>query len=1370
MRSWLVIVICLGSCFNSGAAAPSPGANSDFSAWKENSISWQYWDRIPELPVGWQPVDRADRVPARIVRTSSGLLLDGMLKSVRVRGYFNKKVQYSVTARCSGEEASLKVYLFQYLPGESRLYRAAQLIDLTPDQEFSDYSGVIDMTPWAGADEVELVLDARHVEIKNATFQEFLIGDSDGTLPLSQCMIPLNATPPSIDGVFSFSEWHQSIALFNSFRSINTQATIKNQTTVYLAADRENLYLAFLYPIFPGGVRANITARDGEVWTDEAVELVFNPDDALANPPFLYQVIVNFIGTVFDMQHSLAIGQQIVGWDCLEMQAKKGSFDNHYLLELKIPFRSVGIDDPSKSWGLNVCRDLVSSNENATLTGGAYFNPKTMLKCRIDPVAPAIAWGAKDLNDAGRFKLNLQVEGESTYTLTVAEAGGKDFRAEKNVTAAGILTADLTDRKIDFADFEASVSTPDGSLWFRLHSRLLTRLYDEPRRSAGNTIALEYYPIQKKLNARLPSLNAAALEQLDAARFTVTAPDSSSLTFTVGTPVVHGNEANYNLPFAPATEGVYQFKAEVSTRNGGTFAEASREVESKKMEWLGNRLGIDANVIVPPFTALEREGNRISCLMREYEFGSDGLPQRITAAAGELLASPVSIELITTKGRFLPSRGRLEFTSLTPGRIEFTSRFDLGPWQAKLDAWMEYDGILVYQLTLSGEVPEAVNKLSLVIPVRDPALFHYVSDYIRLDNNYRHTDELLGSGVVWTSKEAKVRQLYGNFLPSIWLGNFRRGIQFFAESDKNWINDDVAPSIELLRIDDTLKLQCNFIAKPAITAGMGTIEFGLMASPVKPKMSGANVRFSGKWQTSFASGFFNLGLLPIDEYVSELLIPRTTESSYLPYTCGNLYVAGDPEFKHVRDEFRNIPLATDPSEIGLAKYGVVGVNGDNYVSDYISWTPERIDFMLWRLDNLMRKLPVDGVYLDNTFPYFNWNIQIPGSGYMRNDGRYQPKCNLLLTREYLKRVATLAQKYGKRFPRIVVHNTDAQMIGCFAFADVAFSGEMDIPEGKTHYDVFPTECTDTMLGADWGPAAGTLTMLGYGERARDQHVNRALWSIYKLYDCAIWMNGGDGDLAGKLTRLEQTFGTNADDCRFIGHWENDIVKFRDTEPLVKSSLFVRPGKLLIYLSNQSSQARTIEFTLKEAGALHDGESGRRVRDRDGVYKLSVPGRDFRALLFSAGADRIAAVSHDFTTIDTTDFAAQWLQNKEDWAIPFGDMSLLPGTGIQIKSNGKLTMIFTAKPHECRPGEEVTVSVSAQGKGTSQFGLIVYHDDRWLYTLHKDAPVTDAMAEYSTSFTLPLESSGEVPNRYRLYIAAAEKSEVVFADIECFSVR
>ncbi len=1200
------------------AATAAALPNSDFSVWTEMPGSVRYWTKGGEFPADWRPVDRDDR-PESFVRPSADgkLELHGVIASSRQTGLKHKEVQIRVRAR--GDSGRLRVMVWQYCPGSAKIETAAFPLEIRVSPEARDYIARVKIPGWHGEDEAELVLDGDGVIIESAQWEEAGTAASAGERH-DRLTLPVVARPPVVDGNFSAAEWSNAVDYRSGFRNIADGVTVGNQSRCLLTSDGQSLYAALLTPIPPGGFRLQKSARDSAVWEDESLEFIFHPDFHEAVPKEFYQLVISFAGVVFNQHRAVAIGQLIPGWDCPGLEVKDGFFDGHNVLEIKIPLASIGVFDPARPWGMTVGRNFALQGEHASLGGNAYFDAPAMLECRVDPAAPAIAWGAEELRRDGlnRFALTLATAdpAQATYNVEFREIGGGKFRQTESLAPTPAQSSrvvfDLSDAPREFTDVELNIADHSGKIFFQNFSQLQSTAYGVRQRAFASPrqLEIEHFPFQRRLALRLTAPESLEHADFAAARLQLTAPDGSVTELTVPQVVTIGKEAFAVWDQALEQEGIYRAEATVFDRAGNPAVSAESSVPIKPLPWAGNDIGISSEVIAP-FTPLrlDRDTMNIACVLRDYRLAPGGFPAAIAADGGAVLAAPVTLELLRD-GKLETGHGTpVEFTRVDADRIEFRSGVDFPGLHIAVDAWMEYDGVIAYTLTLEPEGGIAVEKLSLALPVADGKLFHFINDSIRSTRNYFFTEEFpaTGNAPVWNSTSVKNTRVYGNFLASLWLGNHQRGLSFFAESDAGWIDSPEVPCYELRRHGGDHTLTANFIAQPAELSAPRRLRFGLIATPVRPKPTGLSQRQDNRWSTSFGMGYFNVGLSSLDPWISNQMIRRDGAQSYLPYTAGNETVLGDPELQYFRDEIATVPKGFYTETLSEIPYAALGPDRNNYVSMRAGWTPERVDFNLWRLRQLFETTGIDGVYFDNTFPNFNCNLLLPNAGFIRDDGHLQGTFPVFLAREYLKRAATLAAAYDRRQPRVVIHNTNAQLIGAFAFADSSYDGEMLIPENGDHYDIFYPAWPEISLGVNWGVAPGMITMLGWGAYGQEPRPNRAMYSLFKLYDISIWNNGMDRTLKQRLDRIEADFGTAEADCTFTGYWENDAI----LAPPLKVSFFLRPGRgALAYVANPAEETAEAAWQLTpewQNAVVTDMESGKIVTEET----LRLDPHDFR---------------------------------------------------------------------------------------------------------------------------------------------------------------
>lgn len=1136
------------------------------------------WNTAKNLPENWSLLKRDDRLN-KVEKTAGGILLNGMIISEKMPMQ-SGGVDVKITLKVKSVKKFLKVYLFYYYNlSDTRFNQVGQAFDLQKS-DGDTYVTSLRLSR-RGQKFYAVVLDGEDAEISSITFTPI----EKKEIKNIPCEIPIvfNAQAPAIKKI-NPDEWRKSSTFINPFRSTSQKINFIDNESVSMRTDGKKLYLLFTTPNYRSG-KHNL--RDGEIFKDSSVEIVLQP----ITRDRIYHIVANWDGAVYDEE--IAVGQSFVNWNCPGLETGTAVNGKTSMLAIAIPFAAVNIK-PDESWSMNICRNRPEYNEFAAMNNGGYLrNLMTAEIVRnLDSFLAGITRRGNDIVFQAKAKAeNLQMH--------AAEYGGLKFEGSKPLNADGGMTEIITKRQ----------ELPDGTFEFSLtnNGKRFYRTDVQFGKIATKNISKEtlsqfiYFPIQKKAAVIFQGLSFSQMRDLDRVECIIGKDKVIIDKFTSNRNVVIGQKA-YSIP----ADGRYHWQLKVFSKDGKIMEENSGEFTTRKdFEWLGNDLGKD-RIVIPPFTKMSVKGNTVSCTLRDIKFGKNGFPESIIAAGKEVLSAPVKLYYLDEKGREIPFNGKnFKITSQADDRVEMQSSSQAGFLKTSMSAWMEYDGVFFYNMELDAEKPTKVKKLYLEVPVEQGDLFHAVGAFFRSHLLFWRTKELPGDGIIWKSSKYPVESgVVGSFLPSVWLGTFRNGISFFAESDRNWINSKKSDCIELIRRNGKIVLRINFVAKSATLKGKRNIEFGFVATPLRKRPVGAEQNF--KWGTSFARTFFNKGLMAIDPFITNMMLNPARKSSYVAYTAGQEYIDGDPEFQKFAVELDKEYKSTfNPWEVELMPYRTGGMNYADYISRNVVWNSYRVDFMIWRLNQLLRDTGVDGIYQDNSYATFSLNQLLNDQTFVREDGKLQGIYHFLAQREYLKRCAVLAYKYNKRYPRVILHNTGAMMPAAFAFVDGFMDGEVTV---KRYYDAFPMPWNEIMLGVDWGMVPGRLTML----RQTEKNQNRALFSIFKLYDMRFWIthNGFDNVLYSKVRKAENSFGIGNKGTEFFGYWdEKNPVSFTGKTNLLASCFKRQDGALLIYVSNTTRQTASGNLKFNQKMKLSNALDGSEIK-----FPLTIPGEDFISIL------------------------------------------------------------------------------------------------------------------------------------------------------------
>ncbi len=143
-------------------------------------------------------------------------------------------------------------------------------------------------------------------------------------------------TPPVIDGKLDDDVWKQAprIAGFKTWYP-DFGKDMADDTEVYFAYDRENLYFAFRsFDSEPDKIKASVSARD-KIQPDDWICINL---DSFYDQQSLYTFYVNPLGIQRDTRY--AAGSEDVGFDVVWYSA--GNIDDKgYTIEIRIPFKSI---------------------------------------------------------------------------------------------------------------------------------------------------------------------------------------------------------------------------------------------------------------------------------------------------------------------------------------------------------------------------------------------------------------------------------------------------------------------------------------------------------------------------------------------------------------------------------------------------------------------------------------------------------------------------------------------------------------------------------------------------------------------------------------------------------------------------------------------------------------------------------------------------------------------------------------------------------------------------------------------------------------------------------------------------------------------
>lgn len=258
-------------------------------------------------------------------------------------------------------------------------------------------------------------------------------------------------TPPKIDGIVSSEEWKDAVKaelLFQKEPQENDKPTEK--TEVFLAFDKENLYVAFrALDSNPDAIRAPISKRDS-ISEDDFVSIWLDTyDDRRRTYVFRF----NPLGIQADGIFTPAEMGNLT-WDGV-LESKGSLTGDGYVVEAKIPFQTLRYQiNDKKTWGLNLFRTIsrkaeISSWARMSLANtdlisqmGTLEGIDDIFSGRTLDIIPTVTLsntgerelqnGVPTLNTVNRVDAGVTVNYSITPNLTLSATVNPDFSQVEN--------------------------------------------------------------------------------------------------------------------------------------------------------------------------------------------------------------------------------------------------------------------------------------------------------------------------------------------------------------------------------------------------------------------------------------------------------------------------------------------------------------------------------------------------------------------------------------------------------------------------------------------------------------------------------------------------------------------------------------------------------------------------------------------------------------------------------------------------------------------------------------------------------------------------------------------------------------------------
>ena len=629
---------------------------------------------------------------------------------------------------------------------------------------------------------------------------------------------------PVLDGRQAPGEWGRAAAL-SGFTQPGAGALADPDTVVYLMYDAQALYFAFRCsepdPKRPLGLRRD---HDDHAYEDDCVQVFVAPEDLAkagqaqinfggyqgayqnwySDIKAYYEFTVNCEGSLCEARNDVR------DWDA-PWQAKVGREKGAWTVEMRIPFRSLGVERAPEGtlWGLNLFRMRQPDASGWVNTGHGGYTPLPLGAMRFVGQTPVARMEALASPEAGTNSLTCAVMNPAGAAaeaeLSVTAPGHEPIASGWTIPAGGAASTSVA--------YETAATGGSATYAVKLKGQdtpLLTGSIPLPA-TPGTDISLRYYSVPAFVEG-LVHLGGGERP----VKATLTLEPTGGEVKTVSVELTGKPGERLRIPVVG--EVGESFAAALTCLDAAGKIVASRDLGftvPAKPEWVGTQAGLPLGVL-PPWTPIKVSGRTVEMLGKRLTYGDLALPATVASAAAEILAAPMRIA-VGSAGRPVQWVSReCRIVEQSDEHVKLESNWRSASLDLQVISTLEYDGFSWNEVTLTPRGKASVDRVALEIPLR-PEACKLV---------YQGHAQACGA----LSPRGLKRPLANNF----WLGNEARGLAFLTESEEWWQAKDRGRQVEVIPGEGQTLWRSNFIDTPTALTAPYTARFALHVTPAKP--------------------------------------------------------------------------------------------------------------------------------------------------------------------------------------------------------------------------------------------------------------------------------------------------------------------------------------------------------------------------------------------------------------------------------------------------------------------------------------------------------------------------------------------------------
>ena len=178
-----------------------------------------------------------------------------------------------------------------------------------------------------------------------------------------------------------------------------------------------------------------------------------------------------------------------------------------------------------------------------------------------------------------------------------------------------------------------------------------------------------------------------------------------------------------------------------------------------RLDWLNSDIGFE-DIVLPPYTPVEVDNNKINILDREFTLGENGLPTSLISRGYEILSNPITFN-IKTNHETSPQIKYFKLTEQGKSFADYEANLTKAGFDITTNTTVECEGVITVSLKLKAQDNISTDDMTLEIPVK-PEIAEYMIGFAR-QGGFRKGD------IHWKWNVNQVNHFF-------WTGNTNAGI------------------------------------------------------------------------------------------------------------------------------------------------------------------------------------------------------------------------------------------------------------------------------------------------------------------------------------------------------------------------------------------------------------------------------------------------------------------------------------------------------------------------------------------------------------------------------------------------------------------